>query len=324
MDHLTFRFGSSDIRVTQTDPLRGSVVDLIVEVTGKDAHYSAGAFKRICERFPEVATKVSYFKFGGRGQRDTPVADAKGLWSIICLLPGRASAVFREKSGDVMIRYLGGDESLITEIKQNRALQNELEATDPQHALRFIGASVENAAGPQENAIALQEKMLELENLKSVIEERKTMNEERKMRIRAMEIENARMMITFGDELMDTFEADERDMMFLKDAKRTCIRRIFGAHTTIDPSSALALPGTDCVSQRHEITISDVAKSMGLPHTAHDVLIRYGRACAKLFKTEKKTDPVKAERYVHGMTRTVNCYYDEDRELLERAIRSTL
>ena len=233
-----------------------------------------------------------------------------------------------------MIRYLGGDESLVTEIHQNRALQNELEETDPQHVLRFIGASVENDAGPEQNAIATQERMLEIENMKSVIEERKVRTKKMELETARMELENtrmelenARMMIEFGDELMDSFEADERDKMFMKDAKRTCIRRIFGAQaprTAADPTSALALPGTEDISPRREITISDVAKAMGVPHTAHDALIRYGRACAKLYKSEKKTDPVKAERYVHGAARIVNCYYEEDRDLLERGIRSTL
>ena len=46
------------------------------------------AFLRLAERYPEVAAACSYFKFAGRRQRETPVADAKTLVQIILLLPG--------------------------------------------------------------------------------------------------------------------------------------------------------------------------------------------------------------------------------------------
>ena len=42
----------------------------------------------LAERHPEVAADCRYFKFAGRRQRQTPVADAKTLVHIILLLPG--------------------------------------------------------------------------------------------------------------------------------------------------------------------------------------------------------------------------------------------
>ena len=47
---------------------------------------------RLAERYPEVAAACSYFKFAGRRQRKTPVADAKTLVQISLLLPGEQAA----------------------------------------------------------------------------------------------------------------------------------------------------------------------------------------------------------------------------------------
>ena len=38
----------------------------------------------LCESHPEVESLALHFKFDGRGQRETPVADARGIVRIIC------------------------------------------------------------------------------------------------------------------------------------------------------------------------------------------------------------------------------------------------
>ncbi len=88
-------------------------------------------FNRLCDQFPEVRTVCTYFKFPGRGQRDTPVTDAEGITQIIMLLPGRAAAIARQSAANVVVRYLGGDTSLVREILANRQMQAELEPDHP-------------------------------------------------------------------------------------------------------------------------------------------------------------------------------------------------
>lgn len=66
------------------------------------------------------------FKFSGQGQRPTPITDARGLVMIMNLLPGQQAAQFRLKAADVMVRYLGGDQSLIAEIQRNAVAQDAL------------------------------------------------------------------------------------------------------------------------------------------------------------------------------------------------------
>ena len=93
----------------------------------------------LCEQFPEVHTICTNFKFPGRGQRDTPVTDAEGITQIIMLLPGRAAAIARQSAANVIVRYLGGDTSLVQEIMANRNMQAQLE---PDHPASIFGQSV--------------------------------------------------------------------------------------------------------------------------------------------------------------------------------------
>ena len=92
------------------------------------------------EQYPEVHTLCVNFKFPGPGQRQTPVTDARGIVRIIMLLPCRAAAPVRAKAADVLVRYLGGDPSLVPEISQNRA---ERENLPQSHPARIFGGAVE-------------------------------------------------------------------------------------------------------------------------------------------------------------------------------------
>ena len=80
------------------------------------------------------------FKFAGQGQRPTPVSDARGIVRIIMLLPCRAAAPIRAKAADVLVRYMGGDPSLIPEITENRSVQERLPDI---HPARLFGETVE-------------------------------------------------------------------------------------------------------------------------------------------------------------------------------------
>ena len=62
----------------------------------------------------------TFTKFPGQGQNDTPVTDARGVVTIINSLGGSRAAKFRQKFADTLVRYLGGDETLIGEIQCRR------------------------------------------------------------------------------------------------------------------------------------------------------------------------------------------------------------
>ena len=89
---------------------------------------------------------------GGRGDRDTPVATAAEMVDIIWELPGTAE--FRRNCAKLTVRFLGGDETLVDEIRANRAAQRVLAESNPTHPARIFGEAVENT--PSETPGVLQ------------------------------------------------------------------------------------------------------------------------------------------------------------------------
>ena len=56
------------------------------------------------------------------------------------ILPGRAAAIVRKQAASVLVRYLGGDLTMVAEIAQNRLSQEEMSEDDP---ARIFGQTVE-------------------------------------------------------------------------------------------------------------------------------------------------------------------------------------
>ena len=62
------------------------------------------------------------------------VTDARGAIELIMLLPGKTAAMARQSAASVVVRYLGGDMSLVQEVMTHRQVQAEL---DPEHPARI-------------------------------------------------------------------------------------------------------------------------------------------------------------------------------------------
>jgi hypothetical protein len=69
------------------------------------------------EHVDEVQAFCTNLKFPGSGQKLTPVINVHGMVKLLFWLPGEMAKQFRSKSAETMIRYLGGDLTLIDEIK---------------------------------------------------------------------------------------------------------------------------------------------------------------------------------------------------------------
>ena len=131
------------IRKTAEEPPRISILDVISTITGQESNNSSNYYTRLKEDFPEVATKTGLFKFPGRGQRETLVTDAHGITEIVMLLPGKAAAHVRRQAAIVLVRFLGGDLSMVDELARNHLAQQELDENDP---ARIFGQQVESDA----------------------------------------------------------------------------------------------------------------------------------------------------------------------------------
>ena len=131
---LAALLGRETVRIRKTDeePPRISVIDVAVVITGKDARKAAQDISFVKERHPDVAQILGHVKFadarGRKGQKDTPVTDARGIVEILMLLPGHHAAMVRRKAAELLVRYLGGDMSLISEVCALRGIQEQLSA----------------------------------------------------------------------------------------------------------------------------------------------------------------------------------------------------
>ena len=133
----------ADVRRTDEEPPQLSIYDLVGSVTAQTAYAARRTFLRTIENFPEIDLVYRLFMFDGRV---TPVTNAKGAVMIINALPGKVASRLRIEWADIIVRYLGGDLTLIQEIAHNRNVQDN---TPDDHPLRFFGQDVESRVLPQ-------------------------------------------------------------------------------------------------------------------------------------------------------------------------------
>ena len=140
-----------------------SVFDVIRAVTGQAPKPCRMIWYRLAEMHPELTTICGPYKFNTRGRggaQETPATDATGITQVLMLLPGRAAAEFRKSTAKVLVRYIGGDPTLVDEIAANRAAQEQLAVEDPEHPARLFGEAVEL----QSALIDRERRMKELES----------------------------------------------------------------------------------------------------------------------------------------------------------------
>ena len=94
-------FEGNGIRVTEDG--RFSVFDVLVAFGVADKKSNAkNTLERISSKYSEVTAFCSNFKFPGRGQRETPVANEEGIYQILMLCPGKRGAEFRSWAAKIV------------------------------------------------------------------------------------------------------------------------------------------------------------------------------------------------------------------------------
>ena len=145
-----------------------AVIDVISHVRNVTHHYAAKLYKRLCDggrvpictaqalpprvdssvrttcthtgtNCPRLQKRPGGFSYASQ---DTPVATAAEMVEIIWGLPGNAE--FRRNCAQIAVRYLGGDETLVEEIRSNRRAQACLAQMQPDHPARVFGQAVDN------------------------------------------------------------------------------------------------------------------------------------------------------------------------------------
>ena len=169
-------------KVRKTTDGKVSVIDVISQIKKCQAHYAAQLYKRLLseERVPtcevrNIAQRASDSTAAGSARTTcrpnylTPVASAAEIIEVIWQLPGAAE--FRKNCAKICVRYLGGDESLVEEVRMNRRLQEQLQEEAPNHPARIFGEAVEQQHTGETEAIKRKREELELKRLDAEISE---------------------------------------------------------------------------------------------------------------------------------------------------------
>ena len=279
------------IRKTAEDPPRVSVIDTIALITGHTPTVCSHTFQRLKEDYPEVGSDWSNFRFAGRGQRDTPIADARGIVEVIMVLPGRAAGQVRKAAADVMVRYLGGDPSLVDEVAANRLRQEDLDADDP---ARLFGQTMESEA------------------LKRKREEVTIIELEGRMKRARVQAATDVARLTLGALGDLGLPVSDRDKMLAKDIITTAA--FTGSHHFTGEGHRLG----DAGEQDRDICLQQFCAERGRPGQH----ITLGKKAKKLYLSDHPDfNFPKKDIYANGQLIQANRWTESMRSYLERALQ---
>ena len=113
-----------NVRINSDDQI--SVLDVVEHVTKQSRGATRKSFSNYLKGNSEVEDSVLSFKFKGRGQNNTPVTDVNTILTIIMNLPGKMAQGYRKKFASILIRVLGGDETLHEQIDANGSASSDV------------------------------------------------------------------------------------------------------------------------------------------------------------------------------------------------------
>ena len=136
-------FEAGGVRVTHAVPGRlGPHVaahDVIRIATGTTQHNASQQWAKLKRDHAETISGTDSFRFAGQRGPGTDLVNLQTALQIIMLLPGKAAAAMRLKASVLLVRFLGGDLSLVAEIYDMNALQRHLKEHWPEHPLARFG-----------------------------------------------------------------------------------------------------------------------------------------------------------------------------------------
>ncbi|GAQ92824.1 hypothetical protein KFL_011570020 [Klebsormidium nitens] len=154
--------------------LRPECAGLVADFFGIEGPKVVDEFKHLIIHGEGLVVFPRYnYQFEGTGQRPTSVTCARGLGTIINLLPGKRAAQFRLKCADVVVRYFGGDETLVGEIRLNREAQSQLPKEHPSRVFGEIVEAEGKKADPEELDLMKKIKRQKLETERQKLENKR-------------------------------------------------------------------------------------------------------------------------------------------------------
>ena len=287
----------SSVRVTRDGLIYA--VDLVMVVTALDRNHAGNALRRVIEK-NLLSLNLSERNTGGKGNARTQLVNLKDALQLIMVLPGEMAKTVRAQIGEVMTKFFAGDESLVGQIRANA------ESTSPIAQMARASLDIEQG-DEQAYQIGYKRRREELELLK-LEEEIRGMAQSRVIEA-SSEIERIR------DPTRSNL--DERTRLMVQDAMQNSILNSM----QVVPFTGGQAATKEGVSQNKPISISSVAKELGYNVSTNDSK-RIGVDLKKrYFKLHGKA-PSKHDQLCDGRVTLVNSYTEQDRPLVEQALRA--
>lgn len=256
---------------------------------------------------PAVYSKDKFIirNTGGTGNARTKLVTFGDALILIMVLPGKIAAQTRAQFAHILTRYMAGDQSMHDDINANAASDGSI-PTMAREALKEDGWTEK-----------LKRKREELEWIK-MDEEGRMLTQQRI----AAEHENSRNMIEIRKTLIDDLSRlsnpdgsalEERARLLLKDdAMNQLLNQ--QAQNTSSPAAGH--------SPNKPISIASVAKELGYKLSTSDAK-KIGIDLKKRYmRAHDGNAPPKHEQLCNGLVMKINSYSEQDRSLVEQAIRA--
>ena len=273
------------VRFTVVDGVQYlSIRDLIMVVCEKDNNDAGQIWRRLPDdKKIELQSLCLNFKFPGRGQSEQPVITFPGAIKVMMWLPGENARKFCSKAAEIITRYYAGDKSLLGEIEANAVSEAPIN--------QMARAAVDNDVSRRREMMQLRREEIELE--KAEVEVKKTKFELFQNFMNGMEA------------LDPLWQKDSRLIVQCKDYYKNLVLGAAPAITNGD---------------EYGLTISDLAKELGMRKLSHGELCKAGKLAKEFYILKHGKPPLQRKQFVDGVERLVNAYTESDRDILKEAI----
>ena len=286
---------------------QASVIDVIRLITGQTSSNAQNIYKRLgaqCTQIQKLTDECTQLRINGKGKK-TPVCNATTMVEIIWELPGKAAKVFRRQCAHYIVRILGGDASLIEEMR------DRAETSTPEQKDFLLGKRGTETREKDEAAAKRMKLRKDEADVDLYVQERKFKGEQLSMQLKIAEQKmKTDSIIFYRDLLQEVFKGDAHMQAAFKDY----------AMVTMNPNvktehSSLSQFAPD---------ISTIITSLGFRGQTNNILCKIGKAIAKAYREENGTDPDKTKKYVNGSVRNVNAYKQSDVWMIQNVIKEIL
>jgi hypothetical protein len=275
-----------------------SIRDIIMHMCDRLNDHAGKTWRDLKDDFKnEIKELVKEYQFPGRGQSAQPVITFPGALKLSMFLPGENAKRHRSSMAKILERFFAGDKSLLAEIEANAVSMHPV----AQMARESLWGSTFDT-----RALELRKQHLEIDGLELEIERRRIENKKQKM-------DNIQQFQSLMMGLRNDQVLDVRTRLKLEDMAKNDIMQ--------PDHKRLALENGESNNLK-SISIGEVAAAMGYKNLAHGDSIRIGNEATRLYREKHGEAPSKHAQWVDGAERMINSYTEQDRDILEKAVKN--